>query len=80
MNWKDLFSCTVIILGPSWVVAYYTDKVVYVIPMLALCTFVVAQLFQNRSKRSIEDAKKGKGKKNDDSEGNYHDGHHTGDH
>ena len=74
MNWKQVFACIVIILGPSWGVAYLTDKVVYVIPMLALCTFITAQLFQNRSKRLEEDEW---GKKKDEVP---HDGHQTGDH
>lgn len=68
MRIPEIAICGAIILGPSWTVAYLTEKVIYVIPMLALCTFVVAQLFQNRSKRL------------DNEDGNHHDGHQTGDH
>ena len=59
---RDLIVISVVILGPSWGVAYLTDKVIYVIPMLAVCTFILAQLFSARSKRLDEDAV-GKGKK-----------------
>ena len=58
---RDLILISVVILAPSWTVAYLTDKVI-VIPMLAVCTFVLAQLFSARSKRLDEDAL-GKGKK-----------------
>ena len=62
MSFRDLCLIIFIILGPSWTVAYLTNKVIYVIPMLAVCTFVLAQLFSARSKRLDEDAV-GKGKK-----------------
>ena len=62
MSFRDLCLIIFIILGPSWTVAYLTDKVIYVIPMLAVCTFVLAQLFSARSKRLDDDAI-GKGKK-----------------
>ena len=42
-----------------------TEQVIYVIPMLAVCTFIVAQLFSNQSKRIEDDGMtniKGKGK------------------
>ena len=63
---RDLILIIVVILGPSWGVAYLTDKVIYVIPMLAVCTFILAQLFSARSKRLDDDAiGKGKKSKND---------------
>jgi len=68
VSFKDLTFICIVILGPSWGVAYLTEKIIYVVPMLAVCTFVCAQMFQNRSKRLEEDtAKKGKkgGKKDD---------------
>lgn len=71
MPYKDFLLITIIILAPSWIVAYLTDKVIYVIPMLAVSTFVTAQLFQNRNKRLEEDeifTKKGKGKEETDFE------------
>ena len=63
---RDLILIAFVILIPSWGVAYITDKVIYVIPMLAVCTFVLAQLFSARSKRLDDDAiGKGKKSKND---------------
>ena len=62
---RDLIVISVVILGPSWTVAYVTDKVIYVIPMLAVCTFILAQLFSTRSKRIDEEIGKGKKGKND---------------
>ena len=59
---RDLILIVSVILIPCWGVAYITDKVVYVIPMLAVCTFILAQLLSARSKRLDEDAI-GKGKK-----------------
>ena len=59
---RDLILIVVVILGPSWGVAYVTDKVIYVIPMLAVCTFILAQLFSARAKR-LDDAAIGKRKK-----------------
>ena len=66
---RDVVTICIIILIPSWTVAYFTDKVIYVIPMLAVCTFVTAQLFQNRNKRLEEEDGT-----------NHHDGVHSGDH
>ena len=60
MPFKDLIFICIIILGPSWTVAYLTEKIIYVVPMLAVCTFVCAQMFQNRSKRLEEDSIKKK--------------------
>ena len=77
MPFKDFLLIIIIILVPSWTVAYLTDKVIYVIPMLAVSTFVTAQLFQNRNKRLEEDElfmKKGKSKDETDFEiGKDHD-------
>ena len=74
---RDVITICIIILIPSWAVAYLTDKVIYVIPMLAVCTFVTAQLFQNRSKRLEDEADWGKKK---DEGQHHHDGMHSGDH
>tara|TARA_B000000609_G_scaffold127467_1_gene101448 strand:+ start:149 stop:388 length:240 start_codon:yes stop_codon:yes gene_type:complete len=71
MPFKDFLLIIIIILVPSWTVAYLTDKVIYVIPMLAVSTFVTAQLFQNRNKRLEEDElfmKKGKSKGKDETD------------
>ena len=64
MRIHDVLIISSIILIPSWTVAYVTEQVIYVIPMLAVCTFIVAQLFSNQSKRIEDDGTtiiKGKG-------------------
>ena len=66
MRIHDILLISSIILIPSWTVAYVTEQVIYVIPMLAVCTFIVAQLFSNQSKRIEDDGmtnikSKGKG-------------------
>ena len=48
MSIRDLILIAGVILIPSWTTAYITESVVYVIPMLAVCNFVVAQLFSHR--------------------------------
>jgi len=62
----DLCIIAGIILIPSWSVAAYTDKVVYVIPMLACCTFVVAQVMQHRNNRRLDKDEIQEFKKEDD--------------
>ena len=54
INRTDLCIIAGIILVPSWTVAYITDAVVYVIPMLAVTTFVVAQVMQHRNHRRLD--------------------------
>ena len=81
MSIRDLILIAGVILIPSWTTAYITESVVYVIPMLAVCTFVVAQLFSHKNKRLDEEmakGKKGKGKQQPKDE--MFDSHHTGDH
>ena len=91
MRIHDVLLISSIILIPSWTVAYLTEQVIYVIPMLAVCTFIVAQLFSNQSKRVEDDGVtiiKGKGKgsiiKGKGNKGNQQeivtDTHITGDH
>ena len=91
MRIHDILLISSIILIPSWTVAYVTEQVIYVIPMLAVCTFIVAQLFSNQSKRIEDDGVtiiKGKGKggnviKGKGNKGNQQeimDSHITGDH
>ena len=65
MRIRDVVFISVAILGPSWTTAYITESVVYVIPMLAVCTFILAQLYSTRSKRIDEEIGKGKKGKND---------------
>jgi len=88
MSIRDILIISSVILIPSWTVAYVTEQVIYVIPMLAVCTFIVAQLFSNQSKRIEDDGMtiikgkgkgsimKGKGKGNQE----IMDSHITGDH
>ena len=88
MSIRDILIISSVILIPSWTVAYVTEQVIYVIPMLAVCTFIVAQLFSNQSKRIEDDGVtiikgkgkgsiiKGKGKGNQE----IMDSHITGDH
>ena len=82
---RDILIISIVILGPSWTTAYITESVVYVIPMLAVCTFVVAQLFSHKNKRLDEEmakGKKGKGRdgKQQQQKDEMFDSHHTGDH
>ena len=59
MRIRDVLIISSVILIPSWTVAYVTEQVIYVIPMLAVCTFIVAQLFSNQSKRIEDDGTTG---------------------
>ena len=65
MRIRDVVLISAAILIPSWTTAYITESVVYVIPMLAVCTFILAQLYSTRSKRIDEEISKGKKGKND---------------
>ena len=40
---------------PTYAVAYLTDKMVYVVPMLAAMGFVAASLFEDDTTKRIED-------------------------
>ena len=90
MRIHDVLIISSKILIPSCTVAYLPEQVIYVIPMLAVCTFIVAQLFSNQSKRIEDDGMtniKGKGKgsimKGKGNKGNQQeimDSHITGDH
>ena len=45
----------VVVLIPTYAVAYLTDKMVYVVPMLAAMGFVAASLFEDNTTKRIED-------------------------
>ena len=45
----------VVVLIPAYAVAYLTDKMVYVVPMLAAMGFVAASLFEDNTTKRIED-------------------------
>ena len=40
----------IIVLVPTYIIAYFTDKMVYVIPMLAASSFVAASIGGNSNK------------------------------
>jgi hypothetical protein len=44
-----------IVLVPTYITAYLTDKMVYVIPMLAAASFVAASLSPSRDSRRVEE-------------------------
>ncbi len=52
----------VIVLVPTYITAYLTDKMVYVIPMLAATSFIAVSLTSslNTERRVEEDGYKGK--------------------
>ena len=45
----------VIVLVPTYITAYLTDKMVYVIAMLAACSFIAASLSPSRLERRVEE-------------------------
>jgi hypothetical protein len=45
----------VIVLVPTYITAYLTDKMVYVIPMFAACSFIAASLSPSRLERRVEE-------------------------
>ena len=44
-----------IVLVPTYLVAFLTDKMVYTIPMLAAASFVAASLSKNNMERKVEE-------------------------
>jgi hypothetical protein len=69
----DLILIISIILVPSWTTAYFLEKVVYVIPMLAVTTFIVAQVMQHRHDRRLDkDQDIGKKERDDGHDGTTH--------
>ena len=45
-----------IVLIPTYIVAYITDKMVYVVPMLAAMGIIAAGLFEDNTKRIDSDS------------------------
>ena len=45
----------VIVLVPTYITAYLTDKMIYVIPMLAAASFVAASLSPSNLNRRVEE-------------------------
>ena len=52
----------IIVLVPTYTVAYLTDKMVYTIPMLAAASFVAASLNKQPVERKVDDVSKDLGK------------------
>ena len=52
--WKSNLLKIAIILGPTYTMAYITDKMIYVIPMLAVCTLIAAT-YDDRSRRRLDE-------------------------
>ena len=44
----------IIVLVPTYITAYLTDKMIYVIPMLAVCTLIAAT-YDDRFKRRLDE-------------------------
>ena len=44
-----------VVLIPTYAVAYLTEKMVYVVPMLAAVGFVAASLFDDSTTKRLED-------------------------
>lgn len=45
----------IIVLVPTYITAYITDKMVYVIPMLAAASFVAASIDGQKLERKVEE-------------------------
>tara|TARA_B100001093_G_scaffold210238_1_gene201903 strand:- start:444 stop:674 length:231 start_codon:yes stop_codon:yes gene_type:complete len=45
----------IVVLIPTYIVAYLTDKMVYVVPMLAAMGIIAAGLFEDNTKRIDSD-------------------------
>ena len=52
----------IIVLVPTYTVAYLTDKMVYTIPMLAAASFVAASISKQPVERKVDDVSKDLGK------------------
>jgi len=45
----------VIVLIPTYITAYISDKMIYVISMLSACSFIAASLSPSRLERRVEE-------------------------
>jgi len=43
------------VLVPTYTVAYFTEKMIYVVPMLAASTFIAAALFHTNIERRVDE-------------------------
>ena len=54
-NLKEGFIKALVVLVPTYITALITDKMVYVIPMLAAVSFIAAGMFNEENKRRLEE-------------------------
>ena len=54
-NLKEGFIKALVVLIPTYITAILTDKMVYVIPMLAAVSFIAAGMFNEETKRRAEE-------------------------
>ena len=62
MNTKKLkqgFLQAIIVLAPTYLVSYFTDKMVYTIPMLAASSFIAASISSRDTKLKVDDDAEG---------------------
>lgn len=52
---KDGLLKAIVVLVPTYITAYLTDKMIYVIPMLAAASFVAASLTNDKIHRRVEE-------------------------
>ena len=59
----------IVVLVPTYIVAYTTDKMVYVVPMLAAMGFIAAGIFEDDTNKRIDTDTTSKDFKEHDGEG-----------
>ena len=62
MNAKKIqqgFIQAIIVLVPTYLVAYFTDKMVFTIPMLAASSFIAASISSRDTKLKVDDDAEG---------------------
>tara|TARA_B100001013_G_scaffold343675_1_gene271905 strand:- start:47 stop:253 length:207 start_codon:yes stop_codon:yes gene_type:complete len=62
---KSIIYKALIILVPTYIIAYTTEKMVYVIPMLAVCALVAAT-YDEKIKRRLDEDSTDYGSRKDD--------------
>jgi hypothetical protein len=58
MTKKNLYESLIkalIVLVPTYITAYITNKMIYVIPMLAAVSFIAASIFEQKDKRRLDE-------------------------
>lgn len=58
MYWKNIKQGLIkaaIILVPTYITAYLTDKMIYVVPMLAASGFIAAAMFNDTVEKRVDD-------------------------